>query len=125
MGAVVGIFLVWLFVFLPYSIATSKEWVDMIVLIFFFKPEGDTGPTSIFSMLFRLAFFILNTELVIRWNNIAGVHSLTGTGQVIPVVIATGSLVRVIWKLIIRILKLAEELSTPCGILQFSSDFLK
>jgi hypothetical protein len=51
---------------------------------------------------FALVFFTLSTELVIRWNNISGVHSIRGTGQLLPVVVAGGGLIRILWKFLIK-----------------------
>ena len=59
-------------------------------------------------ILFPLFGFILNIELLIRWNHISGVHKIDGTGQIIPLVVAVTGLIRVCWKLIVRVIKLAN-----------------
>jgi hypothetical protein len=50
-----------------------------------------------------LVFFILSTELEIRWNHINGVQSLRGTGQLLPMIVAGGALVRVVWKFLLKL----------------------
>ncbi|KAI9841847.1 MAG: hypothetical protein M1838_003365 [Thelocarpon superellum] len=51
-----------------------------------------------------LAFFVAGTEMLIRWNNIAGVNTIAGTGQLLPVIVAGGGLLRVVWKSLIKLM---------------------
>ncbi|KAL7268097.1 hypothetical protein RUND412_009291 [Rhizina undulata] len=45
-----------------------------------------------------LVFFIIGTELVLKRNHIYGVSTLTSTGQILPVVLAVASIVRVVFQ---------------------------
>ncbi|KAG8922928.1 hypothetical protein FRC02_011507 [Tulasnella sp. 418] len=49
-------------------------------------------------------FFIVSTELVIKWNHIEGVHNMGSTGQLLPVVIGGGSFIRVLWRFLVKII---------------------
>ena len=109
-GILIGILLVFLLFFLIYCLFKLKS--PLQVLAFLFMRGGSDEESelsfSFFGTFFTLVFFILNTELVIRWNHISGVHNVTGTGQVIPLVVAAAGLVRVIWKFLVLILKLTQ-----------------
>ncbi|KAI9821374.1 MAG: hypothetical protein M1832_003380 [Thelocarpon impressellum] len=50
-----------------------------------------------------LAILILGTELLIRWNHIEDVSAIMGTGQLLPVIVAGGGLVRVFWKFLVNL----------------------
>lgn len=63
------------------------------------------------SLNLSFVVFIITTELAIRWNHIKGVNSISGTGQILPLVIAGANFVRVIWKYIVYALK--ENAGTP------------
>lgn len=52
-----------------------------------------------------LVFFIVASELNIRWNHIRGVNSLGSTGQLIPLVVAGSGLIRVLYKCILHYLR--------------------
>ncbi|KAL7271384.1 hypothetical protein RUND412_005866 [Rhizina undulata] len=43
-------------------------------------------------------FFIIGTELVLEWNNVYGVSTLASTGQILPVVVAVASILRVVFE---------------------------
>lgn len=44
-----------------------------------------------------LAFSIAGTELTLRWNDIAGVYSLAGTGQLVPLLVGAGALLKALY----------------------------
>jgi hypothetical protein len=57
------------------------------------------------SLSFSLAFFILSTELVIRWNHISNVNRLGSTGQLLPFITGLASLVRVLYKFVVKAMR--------------------
>ena len=87
------------FSFVPFL--TSKK--DLLALCSFTNPEDERQYTFNFSLSFALVFFIISTELVIRWNHIRGVNSIQSTGQILPIVVGGGSLIRVMWKFMLLI----------------------
>jgi hypothetical protein len=80
----------------------------------FFNPRessrDDDGPqyTNI-SISLALAFFIVSTELIIKWNDIQEVNNIQSTGQILPVVVGGGGLIRTIWKFCLLITGLEED----------------
>jgi hypothetical protein len=50
-------------------------------------------------MLVITAFIVASIELTIKWNNIKGVHSVGGTGQLLPITVAAGGALRTFWKM--------------------------
>ena len=75
------------------------------------EENDDQTPSSKVTTLvlfsFNLVFFIATTELIIRWNHVQDVNNISGTGQIIPVVVAGAGLVRVLWKITVNDMKLA------------------
>jgi hypothetical protein len=57
------------------------------------------------SVSLSMVFFILSTELVIRWNHIQGVDTMGSTGQILPIVTAVGSFVTVAWQLVLKLMR--------------------
>jgi hypothetical protein len=57
------------------------------------------------SIPFSMVFFILSTELTIRWNHIGGVNTMGSTGQILPIVTATASFISVMWQLVVNMMK--------------------
>ena len=48
---------------------------------------------------------ILSTEFAIKWNHIGGVQSLGSTAQLIPLVIGSTGLVKVLYKFIVKLVR--------------------
>jgi hypothetical protein len=46
-----------------------------------------------------MVYSVASIELLIRYNNITGVHTLLSTGQIIPFIIGIASLWRVCWQI--------------------------
>ncbi|KAG8993042.1 hypothetical protein FRB90_000808, partial [Tulasnella sp. 427] len=61
-------------------------------------------PSYFFRPLFVLGSTIASTELIIRWNHIGNVNAIGGTGQLIPLIVACLSFVRLVYKLYIKFL---------------------
>ena len=57
------------------------------------------------SLSFSLVFFIVSTELIIKWNHISGVNKLGSTGQLLPFIAALASLIRVFYKFFAMLIK--------------------
>ena len=72
--------------YLIYSLySKNTKWIPAI----FKRIEDSEGPEPPYSdSTFALIFFIVTTELIIRWNHIKDVNNITGTGQIIPIVVA-------------------------------------
>jgi hypothetical protein len=62
-----------------------------------------------FGIIFVLAFLTVSTELIIKWNDIQDVNSIQSTGQILPVVVGGGGLIRTIWKFCLLITGLEED----------------
>lgn len=68
------------------------------------EPEDTTRPkvgkglegTSMVILSGSLISFMLTVELMIRWNHIDGVNELGSTGQLLPLIMAVGSFIRVL-----------------------------
>lgn len=56
-------------------------------------------------ILLVAAYFILSIELTILWNGIAGVHTVTSTGQLIPLIIGVVSSVRATQEVVLGVLR--------------------
>jgi hypothetical protein len=80
------------------AICTSGPWNAVVGLCTKYMPERNGKDAVNISFSLALLFFILSTELEIRWNHISGVQSIRGTGQILPIVVAGAALVRVLWK---------------------------
>lgn len=103
----IGILLILFVFYLAYCLIQLKNPLEMTFFLTFKKTNDDEEPrSSHVSLNLTLVFFIINTELVIRWNHIQTVNTISGTGQIIPIVVAGAGLVRVIWKLVVFVLKL-------------------
>jgi hypothetical protein len=57
-----------------------------------------TSPGNVILSL-SLVFFILSTELIIRWNKIQGVGVIGSTGQLLPIIAAAYGFIQVVYKL--------------------------
>jgi hypothetical protein len=72
----------------------------------FLNRPGGNSPTEIYDRIVprditvsaSLIFFILSTELIIHWNNIQNVDTIGSTGQLLPLMAAIMSFVRVAYK---------------------------
>jgi hypothetical protein len=65
------------------------------------RTDGSGKPVTTLthtSFSFELPLFILMIELMIKWNKIAGVHTISSTGQLIPLVVGGSGFVRVLYK---------------------------
>jgi hypothetical protein len=69
---------------------TGNSQVDVkIKWIYSFVPEG----------LFWLLFYIIASELQLRWNHLTDINSVATTGQIIPLVLGSFSLLRTLYLL--------------------------
>ena len=48
---------------------------------------------------FSILYSIIAIELTLVWNNVSGVYNVNSTGQVIPLIAGSGTLISVIWKM--------------------------
>lgn len=55
-------------------------------------------PHRLFGFLLPIltACLIINIELILSWNSISGIYSITSTGQLIPFIMGVGGLVKVL-----------------------------
>ncbi|RPB11479.1 hypothetical protein P167DRAFT_536632 [Morchella conica CCBAS932] len=60
------------------------------------KAEKGLEGTSMVILSGSLISFMLTVELMIRWNHIRGVNELGSTGQLLPLIMAIGSFIRVL-----------------------------
>ncbi|KAH0610067.1 uncharacterized protein H6S33_012613 [Morchella sextelata] len=60
------------------------------------KAEKGLESTSMVILSGSLISFMLTVELMIRWNHILGVNELGSTGQLLPLIMAIGSFIRVL-----------------------------
>lgn len=76
-------------------------------------PPSASRPLRLEGLLMLQTFFnlvvatvvVFATELTIQWNNLGGVNDATSAGQIIPIVIAVGTIVRLLY---VRIFKRDE-----------------
>jgi hypothetical protein len=61
------------------------------------EAERKWGGIMFFTLV--LIFYIVASELQLKWNHLDGINSLNTTGQIIPLVIGTLSLLRTIFLL--------------------------
>lgn len=57
--------------------------------------DGTGRASTVLLVLPLLAFSIAGTELTLRWNGIPDVYSLAGTGQLVPLLVGAGALLKV------------------------------
>jgi len=63
-----------------------------------------TNPSTYSAKIFQLFVLIISItaiELIIRWNNITGTYNIKSTGQVIPLIIGSAGLWKVVFQIIL------------------------
>jgi hypothetical protein len=66
------------------------------------KPPEKVDPhevkmRTLYGSVVILAFYIIASELQLRWNHLDGINSVNTTGQIIPLTLGVMSLARSIW----------------------------
>jgi hypothetical protein len=91
---------VFVFLFLPSSHLPSKKPLKSLFTSNASPSDSSDDVQSPLVYLFTivLVLFTVSTELIIKWNQISGVNSIQSTGQILPLIVGVGSLIRIIWK---------------------------